>query len=50
MKKIRKVIMLFSIAITLTFQPLSVFAASTNDSYSTKEYLEDGSYFETIIE
>ena len=50
MKKIRKVIMLFSIAITLTFQPLSVFAASTNNSYSTKEYLEDGSYFETIIE
>ncbi len=50
MKKIKQVLLASILASIFIFQPTLVMADSTNTLVVTKEYLEDGSYFETTIE
>lgn len=50
MKRIRKLFFLIVILSLLVNHPLSVMANSNNTSNVTKEFLDDGSYFEITIE
>ncbi len=50
MNKIKKIFLPCIIAVLLGIQPISVMANSNSVIHVTKEYLNDGSYFETIIE
>ena len=49
MKIIKKASFIIICMLSLVFQPLTTYA-STSDVKITKEYLSDGSYFETVIE
>lgn len=49
MKIIKKASFIIICMLALVFQPLTTYA-STSDIKITKEYLSDGSYFETVIE
>lgn len=49
MKKIRKLCLCLVVATSFIAQPLSVMAEPAISSQITREYLEDGSYFETVI-
>lgn len=50
MKKIKKIILSFTVAILFMTQPLQVMAESNNTFQVTREYLDDGSFFEILIE
>lgn len=50
MKKIKLLFLSIALSSIFVFQPILVMANSGNTLLVTKEYLEDGSYFETIIE
>ncbi len=49
MKRIKKIILLLTLVAMATMQPLTVMADSTSTIDVTREYLDDGSYFETVI-
>lgn len=49
-KKIRVIFLSLILSVVFISQPLSVMADSTSVTQVTREYLEDGSYFETVIE
>ena len=50
MKIFKKYFLSVAIATIFLFQPMSVMANSSNIISTTKEYLEDGSYYLTVIE
>lgn len=49
MKKIKKIFWALVLTIIFTSQPISITASSDESPQVTKEYLEDGSYIETVI-
>ena len=50
MKKIKKIFLSFIVAILFMTQPFQVMAESNNTFQVTREYLDDGSFFEILIE
>lgn len=50
MKKIKKIFLSFIVAILFMTQPFQVMAESNNTFQATREYLDDGSFFEILIE
>lgn len=50
MKKIKGIFLSLILAATFITQPLSVMASTATETQVTREYLEDGSYFEIVIE
>ena len=50
MKTKKKILLIFFTSLLLIFQSTMIMATPITDTEATKEYLPDGSYFETIIE
>lgn len=50
MMKIKKIFLALTLTVAFAAHPLSIMADTTSPTQATREYFEDGSYIETVIE